>query len=306
MPKYTPPLMVTPRLTVGPPGTAGSRGYWGLKSAAMRASTWASFTLALTEGTWSLRLECIWVPRTLTRKQAMPREATAMYDQGVCMPVASPTSTASAACSGRSATLRSSPGGAGLGIATSSRANSMSSRSRAARAFRTCCSRAECAGLDGGVRLLVRGSAGVFDPVAAGPPHSLPGFQLGGFDLEEPARLFHGRLQVGRAVLAEVAVAHAGCDRDPFAADVGALHQLGLAAAQHLAEVLRLLDDKVDAGIVGEVLGPARVLAWDEPEVAVSPFVPADGDVGVAVRREAGQVHVDPAAQEILDLLRRH
>ena len=98
--------MVTPRLTVGPPGTAGSRGYWGLKSAAMRASTWASFTLALTEGTWSLRLECIWVPRTLTRKQAMPREATAMYDQGVCMPVASPTSTASAASSGRPARKR--------------------------------------------------------------------------------------------------------------------------------------------------------------------------------------------------------
>src|SRR5207302_1827870 len=201
-------------------------------------------------------------------------------------------------CCARSATLRSSPGGAGLGIATSSRANSMSSRSRAARAFRTCCSRAECAGLDGGVRLLVRGSAGVFDPVAAGPPHSLPGFQLGGFDLEEPARLFHGRLQVGRAVLAEVAVAHAGCDRNPFAADVGALHQLGLAAAQHLAEVLRLLDDKVDARIVGEVLGPARVPAWHDPEVAVSPFMPADGDVRVAARRHARQLHVDPASQQ--------
>src|SRR5207249_1846284 len=144
----------------------------------------------------------------------------------------------------RSATLRSSPGGFGLGIATSSRANSTRSCSRAARPASTARSRAFAVGLDGGVRLLVGGTAGAFDPVPAGPADALPGLEAFRLDPEQPARLLHCRFQVGRTVLAQVSIAHAGRDRHPFAADVGPFDQLGGAAPQHLAEGLGLLDDE--------------------------------------------------------------
>src|SRR2546428_9544 len=95
----------------------------------------------------------------------------------------------------RSATWRSSPGGFGLGAATSARANSMSSCSRAARASMTLRFRAD-AGLDGGVGLLIRRPAGFLDPVAARPPDALPCLEALRLDPEEPTGLLHRGLQV--------------------------------------------------------------------------------------------------------------
>src|SRR5439155_754296 len=281
-----------------------------LKPAAIRVSTLASWTLALTDGTWSLRLECIWVPRTLTRKQDRPRDATATYAQGTSIPVASPTSTESAASSGRPArnrapyrlpasssavsTILRVPGGAPASIsaapaytnaATSARANSMSSCSRAARASMTLRFRAD-AGLDGGVGLLIRRPAGFLDPVAARPPDALPCLEALRLDPEEPTGLLHRGLQVRGPVLTKVPIAHTGRDRHPFAPDVGTLDELRLATAKNLAERLGLLDDKRHPGIVGEVLRPSRVLTRDHPEHTVPPFVPAHGDVGSAIRFE--------------------
>src|SRR5439155_7835069 len=130
------------------------------------------------------------------------------------------------------------------------RAKSTSSRSRAPSASRTSRS------LDGGVRLLVARPARFLDPVAAGPADALPGLEGRGLDLEQPARLLHGRLQVGGTVLAQVAVAHPRRDRHPLAADVGPLHEAGLTFAEHLAERLRLLDDNRNAWVGDQVVGP--------------------------------------------------
>src|SRR6267378_3429809 len=205
-----------------------------------------------------------------------------------------------------SATSRSSPGGFGLGVATRFRANSTRSRSRAARARSTSRSPAVSARLDGGVRLLVAGSAGSFDPISAGPADALPGLELVRLDLEEPSWLLHRGFEICRAVLAEISIAHASCNRHPFPADVGPLDQLGVAAAENLTEVLGLLDHKRRTRIVLEVSGPARVLAWNDPEVAILPLMPADSDVWTSFRRETCEVHVDPEAEELVDLFRRH
>src|SRR5205823_1856885 len=203
-----------------------------------------------------------------------------------------------------SATLRSSPGGLGLGVATSSRTRSIRAASRSASSRRT--SRSSRATLDGGVSLLVAGAVCAFDPVARRPAHALPGFEPYRFDLEQPARLLHRRSQVCGPVLTQVAIAHTGRDRHPFAAHVGAFDQLCLALAQHLAERLGLLDHEVDAGVADQVLGPARALAGNHPEVAVPPLMPADRDVRVSIGVEAGEVHVDALLEELLDLIGGH
>src|SRR5256886_10047493 len=201
--------------------------------------------------------------------------------------------------------MRWSRGGLGLGAATSSRANSISSCSRAERARRTLRSRAG-AGLDGGVRLLIARPAGFLDPVSPRPSDALPGLEAIGLDPKEPTRLLHGRLEIGGPVLTQVPIAHAGRDRHPFAADVGSLDELGMSASQHLAKGLGLLDDKGDPWILAQILRPSRVLPRDHPEVAVVPFVPAHRDVGTAVRVEACEIHVDPEGEELFHLFRRH
>src|SRR5437016_1455991 len=153
--------------------------------------------------------------------------------------------------------MRSSPGGFGLGAATSSRANSISSCSRAARARRTLRSRAG-AGLDGGVRLLIGRPAGFLDPVSPRPSDALPSLEAIGLDPKEPTRLLHGRLEIGGPVLTQVPIAHAGRDRHAFAADVGSLDELGMSASQRLARGRGLCDAQGDPLILGPRLRPAR------------------------------------------------
>src|SRR5215472_16316296 len=99
------------------------------------------------------------------------------------------------ACISSSATRRSSPGGLGLGVATSSRVNSTRSRSRAWSALRA------LSWLDGGVSLLIGRSTRVRHPVLGGPANTLPGLQLLRLDPEEPPGLVEGRLQIRAAVL---------------------------------------------------------------------------------------------------------
>src|SRR5262249_21713926 len=64
--------------------------------------------------------------------------------------------------------------------------------------------------------------------------------------------------------------------------------------------------DERDPRVCGQELGPRRTLAWDDPEMAVPPLMPANCDVGFAIRGQASEVHVDSQLEEILHLLRSH
>src|SRR5262249_17621976 len=100
------------------------------------------------------------------------------------------------ACISSSAIRRSSPGGLGLGGATTARVDSPRSCSQAWSAS------SAFSRLDGGVSLLIGRSARVRHPVLGGPANALPGLQLLRLDLEEPSGLVERRLQVRGAVLA--------------------------------------------------------------------------------------------------------
>src|SRR5262249_26151620 len=174
------------------------------------------------------------------------------------------------ACVSSSATRRSSPGGLGLGVATSSRVNSTSSRSRAWRALRA------FRWLDGGVSLLIARSARARHPVLGRPSNALPGLQLLRLDLEEPPRLVERRLQVRGAVLAETPVRHRGGDRPPRPAPIRPPHRPGAAPPDALAQRVGLLYDEGAPRFPGQELGPRRTRGGDDPEVAVPPLVPAN------------------------------
>src|SRR5262245_30054130 len=176
----------------------------------------------------------------------------------------------------------------------------MQSPSLAARAARTRDS-GETEGL------LVAGTAGTVDPVATSPAHPLPGPDRGGRDPEQPARLVERRLEVLRAVLAEIAVRHASRDLDPFAPGVRLFDELGTPVGNvHLLHRRRLLDHERDTRVRLQIRRPARTLARDHPERTITPLLPADRDVRGSIRLEAGERQIDTLGEELLHLLRRH
>src|SRR5262249_55267105 len=124
--------------------------------------------------------------------------------------------------------------------------------------------------------------------------------------LEKPPWLMERRLQVFRAVLAQVSIGHAGRYRHPLPAHVRPFHQLGAALADDLAERLGLLDDERDAWVLRQQLSPGRSLAWDDPEIAILPLLPAHGHIRAAIRLEAREIHVDSELEEFLHLVRSH
>src|SRR5690606_23703404 len=85
------------------------------------------------------------------------------------------------------------------------------------------------------------------------------------------------RSEVFGSVLAEVTHAHPLGDRHPRSPDIGLLDDLGPALGDHLALGAGLVDGQCTARLAHQVLGPRRLLAPDDPEAAVGPFVP-DGD----------------------------
>src|SRR5918992_3385308 len=104
------------------------------------------------------------------------------------------------------------------------------------------------------------GRRSLLDLVAPCPVDALPAPQTMRLDVEEPALLVQRRLEIFRAVLAQVTDRHPLGDRDPTAAYIGLLDKLGLALGDDFTKGAALVNGYGAPRIVLEMRGPRGLL----------------------------------------------